>query len=145
MVHPGGKLRPGRVVHVAPGFEVRILETTERRTRIVRLSSAELPVAKAIERFGHVPLPPYVRRGDEAADAERYQTVFARERGSVAAPTAGLHFTAKTFEKLRERGIEIADLTLAVGSGTFKPVTVEDTSEHRLEAEEVHLPAATVW
>ena len=92
MVSPGGKLKPGRRVDIAPGFAAEILEVTERRTRIVRLES-DLPLDDAIERFGHVPLPPYIERPDAAADAERYQTVFAREAGSVAAPTAGLHFT----------------------------------------------------
>lgn len=141
MVHPGGKLRPGRVVHVAPGFEVRILETTERRTRIVGLSSAELPVADAIERFGHVPLPPYVRRGDEAADAERYQTVFARERGSVAAPTAGLHFTPELLASLDAKGVRRAELVLHVGAGTFKPVEVDDPAAHVMHSEWFEIPA----
>ena len=142
MVHPGGKLRPGRVVHLAPGFEVRILETTERRTRIVRLSSAELPVADAIERFGHVPLPPYVRRGDEAADAERYQTVFARERGSVAAPTAGLHFTPELLSSLAAKGVRRAELVLHVGAGTFKPVEVDDPAAHAMHSEWFEIPGA---
>ena len=142
MVHPGGKLRPGRVVHVAPGFEVRILETTERRTRIVRLSSAELPVADAVEHFGHVPLPPYVRRGDEAADAERYQTVFARERGSVAAPTAGLHFTPELLSSLAAKGVRRAELVLHVGAGTFKPVEVDDPAAHVMHSEWFEIPGA---
>ncbi|HEY9229626.1 MAG TPA: S-adenosylmethionine:tRNA ribosyltransferase-isomerase, partial [Gemmatimonadaceae bacterium] len=83
MVSPGGKLKPGRSVEIAPGFSVDILEVTERRTRVVRLVT-ELPVEEAIERFGHVPLPPYIERSDAAEDVERYQTVFARETGSVA-------------------------------------------------------------
>src|SRR5690606_7841999 len=91
MVSPGGKLRPGRAVHIADGFDVEVLEMTDRRTRLVRLRARE-PVREAIARHGHVPLPPYIERADEAADAARYQTVFAREEGSVAAPTAGLHF-----------------------------------------------------
>src|SRR3982751_2701574 len=80
MVSPGGKLKPGRRVHVGPGFEVEIERVTERRTRIVRLDTA-LPVDEAIDRYGHVPLPPYIERADEAADEARYQTVYARQRG----------------------------------------------------------------
>jgi S-adenosylmethionine:tRNA ribosyltransferase-isomerase len=90
MVSPGGKLKPGRVVHVAPGFSVEILEVTNRRTRIVRLES-DLPLDDAIERYGHIPLPPYIERPDAPEDADRYQTVFARERGSVAAPAHVMH------------------------------------------------------
>src|SRR5437763_9198065 len=98
MVSPGGKLKTGRRVDIAPGFAAEILEVTERRTRIVRLES-ELPIDDAIERFGHVPLPPYIERPDAASDVERYQTVFAREAGSIAAPTAGLHFTAALLDR----------------------------------------------
>src|SRR5207302_5293364 len=99
MVHPGGKLKPGRIVKFADDFEAEILATTERRTRVVQLNS-RLPIEEAIEKYGHVPLPPYITRADEPADAERYQTVYARESGSVAAPTAGLHFTAEMLERL---------------------------------------------
>lgn len=104
MVSPGGKLKPGRRVDIVPGFSAEILEVTERRTRIVRLES-ELPIDDAIERFGHIPLPPYIDRPDTPADAERYQTVFSREAGSVAAPTAGLHFTPELLEQLAVRGV----------------------------------------
>ena len=147
MVHPGGKLKPGRVVHVAPGFDVEILETTERRTRIVRLLSAVAPADEAIERFGHIPLPPYVQRADEAADAERYQTVYARERGSVAAPTAGLHFTPELLAALEAKGVRRAELVLHVGAGTFKPVEVEDPAAHAMHSEWFTIPdgvAATI-
>jgi S-adenosylmethionine:tRNA ribosyltransferase-isomerase len=89
-----------------------------------------------IEKIGHVPLPPYIGRADSAGDRERYQTVYARERGSVAAPTAGLHFTAEILERMRERGIETAEVTLHVGLGTFQPVRVEQVEEHRLHSEE---------
>jgi S-adenosylmethionine:tRNA ribosyltransferase-isomerase len=134
MVSPGGKLKPGRRVDVAPGFSVEILQVTERRTRIVRLVS-DIPVDDAIERFGHVPLPPYIARADAPSDAERYQTVFAREAGSVAAPTAGLHFTPELLDRLAARGVGRAEVLLHVGAGTFKPVEVEDPGEHLMHSE----------
>jgi S-adenosylmethionine:tRNA ribosyltransferase-isomerase len=88
-----------------------------------------------VEKLGHVPLPPYIARKDRAGDRDRYQTVYAKERGSVAAPTAGLHFTPEILERIRERGIEIAEITLHVGLGTFQPVRVKNVEEHRLHQE----------
>jgi S-adenosylmethionine:tRNA ribosyltransferase-isomerase len=134
MVSPGGKLKPGRRVTIAPGFAAEILEVTERRTRIVRLDS-DLPLEEAIERHGHVPLPPYIERPDASEDAERYQTVFARENGSVAAPTAGLHFTPELLSSLEHRGVAVAEIVLHVGAGTFKPVEVDDPSAHVMHEE----------
>jgi S-adenosylmethionine:tRNA ribosyltransferase-isomerase len=134
MVSPGGKLKPGRRVKIAAGFDAEILEVTERRTRIVRLES-DLPLDEAIERHGHVPLPPYIERPDASDDAERYQTVFAREKGSVAAPTAGLHFTPELLSSLERRGVATAEIVLHVGAGTFKPVEVDDPSAHVMHEE----------
>lgn len=134
MVKPGSKLREGRVVHVAPGVEVRIVGETDRGTRIVQLA-ADVDDATVLERHGHVPLPPYITRQDRPDDGERYQTVYARESGSVAAPTAGLHFTDELFASLAARGVQLADVLLHVGAGTFKPVEVDDVAEHRLHAE----------
>lgn len=134
MVHPGGKLREGRVVHVAPGFDVIIEQITDRRTRIVRLVT-HAPIEEAIEQHGHVPLPPYIHRPDGGADVERYQTVYARQSGSVAAPTAGLHFTPELLAQLETTGVRRIDLLLHVGAGTFKPVEVEDAAQHVMHAE----------
>lgn len=134
MVQPGAKLRPGRVVHVSPELSVEVLDATERGTRVVRLVTP-LAADEAIERFGHVPLPPYIHHGDEAADLERYQTVYARERGSVAAPTAGLHFTPELLSRLESRGVRRVELVLHVGAGTFKPVDVEDLDRHVMHEE----------
>ncbi|MEO6446874.1 MAG: tRNA preQ1(34) S-adenosylmethionine ribosyltransferase-isomerase QueA [Gemmatimonadaceae bacterium] len=142
MVQPGSKLKPGRVVHVAPGFDVEILASTDRGTRRVQLV-ADVPVEEAIDRHGHIPLPPYITRADAAADVERYQTVYARERGSVAAPTAGLHFTPDVLRALAERGIRRAEVVLHVGAGTFKPVDVEDVTQHRMHEEWYRVPAET--
>jgi len=94
-----------------------------------------------IEKIGHVPLPPYIVRADSSGDRERYQTVYARERGSVAAPTAGLHFTAEILAGMRERGIETTEVTLHVGLGTFQPVRVERVEEHRLHSEAYSISA----
>ena len=141
MVSPGGKLRPGRTVHVAPDFDVDVVSVTERRTRVVRLRTA-LPAAEAIERHGHVPLPPYIARADAPPDAERYQTVYAREAGSVAAPTAGLHFTPAMLDRLSERGVRRAEVVLHVGAGTFKPVEVDDPAAHVMHEEWYHVPPA---
>jgi S-adenosylmethionine:tRNA ribosyltransferase-isomerase len=135
MVSPGGKLRPGRRVDIAPGFAAEILEITERRTRVVRLVSDELAVEEAVERFGHVPLPPYMERPDSASDTERYQTVFAREPGSVAAPTAGLHFTTDLLAGLAAKGVARAEVLLHVGAGTFKPVEADNPAEHVMHEE----------
>ena len=136
MVSPGGKLKPGRRVQIAPGFSAEILEVTQRRTRIVQLQS-DGAVSDAIERFGHVPLPPYIERADVAEDTERYQTVFAREAeaGSVAAPTAGLHFTRDLLEQITARGVARAEVLLHVGAGTFKPVETDDPGQHVMHEE----------
>ncbi len=152
LVRPGGKLGPGRVLEIAsPGagddrLAVRILSVCADGRRIVRLES-DLAPAAAIARFGQVPLPPYLNREAEPLDRERYQTVYAREEGSVAAPTAGLHFTAALLERLRARGVERAAVTLHVGVGTFRPVEVEDAGAHRMESERYDVPAeaAAAW
>ena len=142
MVHPGGKLKPGRVVHIAPGFDAVIEEVTERRTRLVRLL-VQGDERELIETHGHVPLPPYIARADAAPDVERYQTVYARQSGSVAAPTAGLHFTPELLAALDARGVERADVLLHVGAGTFKPVEVEELAQHLMHDEWFSIAPAT--
>ena len=142
MVHPGGKLKPGRIVKFAEDFEAEILSMTERRTRVVQLY-AKMPIENAIEKYGHVPLPPYITRADEPSDAERYQTVYARESGSVAAPTAGLHFTPEMLERLEAKGVKRADVILHVGAGTFKPVDTEHPADHVMHEESYTLPGST--
>ena len=142
MVSPGGKLKPGRSVEIAPGFVAEIVSVTERRTRIVQLR-ADVPVDVAIETHGHIPLPPYIARTDEPADVERYQTVYAREAGSVAAPTAGLHFTPELLHQVEARGTRRAEVVLHVGAGTFKPVEVEDPALHEMHEERYTVPEDT--
>jgi S-adenosylmethionine:tRNA ribosyltransferase-isomerase len=121
-------------VHVADDLSVEIVKVTERRTRIVRLHTPA-SVAAALEQYGHVPLPPYITRGDTATDSERYQTVYADEPGSVAAPTAGLHFTQQLLSRLADRGVHRANVLLHVGAGTFKPVESDDPAEHLMHEE----------
>ena len=99
---------------------------------------------ETLARLGHIPLPPYIKREDEPLDRERYQTVFARQGSAVAAPTAGLHFTPEILGRLRDRGIEIAELTLDVGLGTFEPVRTERLEDHKIHAEAYEIPEATV-
>ena len=134
LVRPGGKLKPGRMVEICPELAVEILDSTPEGGRIVRLVT-ELKGEEALQRFGHMPLPPYIDREDEELDRERYQTVYAREAGSVAAPTAGLHFTDPLLDEIALRGVEIKKVTLHVGVGTFRPVEVEDPADHIMHSE----------
>ncbi len=145
MLRPGRRLRAGMLVEVAPGLRVRIEGegAAESVLRRVRLLLDGLDEEQALERFGHAPLPPYIRRPDAPADRERYQTVYAREPGSVAAPTAGLHFTQEVLSRLAARGVERAEIVLHVGPGTFRPVEVDDVRQHRVDPEPVLIPAAT--
>ena len=117
-------------------FHGEVLERRFHGRRVIRLWTDDgSPIEEAVDAIGHVPLPPYIKRDDRPDDRERYQTVFARARGSVAAPTAGLHFTPALVSALTARGVQIAEITLHVGYGTFQPVRVERVEDHRLEAE----------
>jgi S-adenosylmethionine:tRNA ribosyltransferase-isomerase len=138
-------VRPGRKIGVGEklffGNEELIAEVVSRGSfgeRRIRFDPVPDFFAR-VERIGHVPLPPYVAREDRSGDGERYQTVYARERGSVAAPTAGLHFTPEILGKLAERGTETAEVTLHVGLGTFQPVRVEKVEEHQLHRERYNI------
>jgi S-adenosylmethionine:tRNA ribosyltransferase-isomerase len=141
LMHPGQKLKPGAIVQfegAASGDVLKgeVLARHFQGRRTIRLwSEAGRPVTDLIDALGHVPLPPYIKRADSPADRERYQTVYARVRGSVAAPTAGLHFTQALLDALRDRGVEQAEITLHIGYGTFKPVTVERVEEHVVDPE----------
>jgi S-adenosylmethionine:tRNA ribosyltransferase-isomerase len=147
LVKPGKKVGTGeRLVFPTPtgepALEAEVLERGEFGERILRF----FPVPdffQALEQIGHMPLPPYIRRDDADKDRERYQTVFARERGSVAAPTAGLHFTPQILEEITASGVEVACITLHVGLGTFAPLRVEDVKEVRLHREGYTLPQTT--
>jgi S-adenosylmethionine:tRNA ribosyltransferase-isomerase len=130
LVRPGKKLPVGERILFGPDFEATVLDREEHGQRILELHAAD--VWEAIQKHGHVPLPPYIDRADEAEDRERYQTIYARERGSVAAPTAGLHFTPRV---LAEISANVARVTLHVGLGTFQPLHSSTVEENRLHKE----------
>jgi len=134
LVRPGRKLPVGERIRFADGLEGEIVARGEFGERTVRFYGPSDLFAE-FEKIGHVPLPPYIKRPDTAADRERYQTVFARERGSVAAPTAGLHFTPGILDACRQRGAAMATVTLHVGLGTFQPLHAERVEEGRLHSE----------
>jgi S-adenosylmethionine:tRNA ribosyltransferase-isomerase len=154
LVRPGRRARPGAVVELDPsagtdadgsagagaGLVAVVVKLTGDGRRRVRFSE---PIEPHLERLGHVPLPPYIRRPDEPADRERYQTVFARRPGAIAAPTAGLHFSEELLAALAAAGIERAAVTLHVGIGTFKPVTAPLVSDHRMDRERYEVPGET--
>src|SRR5215469_321888 len=134
LVRPGRKMRVGERIHFADGLIGEILGRGAFGERTIRFhTNADL--FQELGKIGHVPLPPYIKREDRPADRERYQTVFARETGSVAAPTAGLHFTSEILDQCRRRGAEVAYVTLHVGLGTFQPLHTEQIEQAHLHAE----------
>jgi S-adenosylmethionine:tRNA ribosyltransferase-isomerase len=147
LMHPGQKLKPGaRVVFESHAVRLHgeVLARHFHGRRTIRLwNDDQLSVSAAVEQIGHIPLPPYISRQDDAADRDRYQTVYAGQSGSIAAPTAGLHFTTSLLEELRSRGVEQTAITLHVGYGTFKPVRVERVDEHQVDPEVYTVSAST--
>ena len=145
LMHPGQKLKPGaRVVFERLGARLHgeVLARHFQGRRTIRLwADGGVDVIQAIDRIGHVPLPPYIRREDRLSDRDRYQTVYARESGSIAAPTAGLHFTESVLDSLASRGVERSELTLHVGYGTFKPIRSEQVEDHVVDPETCLVPA----
>ncbi|MGB5816816.1 MAG: tRNA preQ1(34) S-adenosylmethionine ribosyltransferase-isomerase QueA [Thermoanaerobaculia bacterium] len=140
LVRPGRRARPGSRLQLGPGLEAEVLAKDESARYRLRFSA---PIEPHLDRLGHVPLPPYIRREDRPDDRTSYQTVFARTAGAVAAPTAGLHFTSELLDELRRAGVGVAEVTLHVGLGTFKPVSVEQVEQHRMDAEWYELPEPT--
>lgn len=149
MLKPGKRALPGTYVKLldhagnllssAPGFTVA--ERLEDGTFVIDFDTADQEALQA--QFGHIPLPPYIKRGDEGSDFERYQTVFAKVSGAVAAPTAGLHFTNDVLEKLSAKGVNRAEVTLHVGAGTFKPVSEAVITDHKMHTEHFVLSSQT--
>jgi len=145
LMHPGQKMKPGtRAIFGEPPAqlqaEILAQHTFGRRTVRLRASHGS-SVAGVVDAIGHMPLPPYIKRDDGLADRERYQTIFASRRGSVAAPTAGLHLTSELLDRLAHRGVERAEVTLHVGYGTFEPVRTDVVEEHRLHPEPFEIGA----
>jgi S-adenosylmethionine:tRNA ribosyltransferase-isomerase len=133
--------KPGGVLLLEDAIECTMLE---RRQDLFLLQQQQGRWLELLERYGHVPLPPYIQRADAAADRQRYQTVYARSPGAVAAPTAGLHFDEAMLDLLQRQGVETARLTLHVGAGTFQPVRGEDIDSHVMHSERVEVPRPTV-
>jgi S-adenosylmethionine:tRNA ribosyltransferase-isomerase len=145
LVHPGQRLGPGAkiVFDGSPTLHGEILERRFNGRRVIRLWTVDgSSIDEAVDAIGHMPLPPYVKRPDRAGDRERYQTVFARHRGAVAAPTAGLHLSRALLAALEARGVAIVEITLHVGYGTFQPVRVDRVEDHRLEPERYDISEA---
>lgn len=142
LVRPGRKMRTGEEIRFSPDLEAEITARGELGARTLRFScGSHTDIYEAVERIGHVPLPPYIKRPDSPADRERYQTVYAQERGSVAAPTAGLHFTPAILDDCRAAGARIAYVTLHVGLGTFQPIHAARPEDHRMHSEFYAIPA----
>jgi len=134
LAHPGGKLKPGRRVTLAADSIVEIVEVLGGGLRRIRFVGS-LDARATLERYGEVPLPPYIRRSPDSADRDRYQTVYATHDGSVAAPTAGLHFTTELLSRIRGQGTSVAEIDLHVGPGTFKPVETQALEQHVMHPE----------
>jgi S-adenosylmethionine:tRNA ribosyltransferase-isomerase len=143
LVRPGRKIRVGERVEFGEGeLSAEVIGRGEFGLRRIRLT-AKGNIHEAIERLGHIPLPPYISREDDPSDRERYQTIFADHPGSVAAPTAGLHFTPEILAKLRQRGIEVSAITLDVGLGTFQPIHEEEIERHQIHSERYEISEKT--
>ncbi|HKW89362.1 MAG TPA: tRNA preQ1(34) S-adenosylmethionine ribosyltransferase-isomerase QueA [Candidatus Acidoferrales bacterium] len=143
LVRPGRKIPVGEII-VFGESQLEAEVTAREGYGIRRLRfSATADLTKAIEQIGHIPLPPYIKREDSPLDRERYQTVFAREGAAVAAPTAGLHFTPEILARVRAKGVEISEVILDVGLGTFEPIRAETLEEHHIHSEAYEIPEAT--
>jgi S-adenosylmethionine:tRNA ribosyltransferase-isomerase len=145
LVRPGRKMQVGERVLFGDGeLEAEVVSRGQLGLRMLRFTSSDQHnVSQHFERLGHVPLPPYIERPDEISDRERYQTVFAKRPGAIAAPTAGLHFSTEILEKIRARGVEICELTLNVGLGTFQPIHSETLEGHVMHSESYEIPKET--
>ncbi len=138
----GKKIREGMIIEIAEDFQVEVLEHIEEASFLVRLVAND-PLKK-LDLYGHIPIPLYLKREEEDIDRTYYQTVFAKEKGAVAAPTASLHFSEQLLEKIKRRGIEIAFITLHISYGTFNPVKAKRVEEHKVDPEYVKIPPETV-
>jgi S-adenosylmethionine:tRNA ribosyltransferase-isomerase len=145
LMHPGQKMKPGtraRFGEAPARLDVEVLAQHTFGRRTVRITAPDgEEVSAIVDAIGHMPLPPYIKRDDQVADRERYQTIYATRRGSVAAPTAGLHLTQPLLDRLAQRGLERAEITLHVGYGTFEPVRTDAVEEHHIHPEAFEIDA----
>ena len=142
LVKPARKVRIGNKLRITKDVSCDVIDNTISGGRVVRFSCNGDDVYKIIDKVGAAPLPPYIKRKATAVDKRRYQTIYARRTGAVAAPTAGLHFTKPLLEKIKQKGVNIVPIILNVGLGTFKPVQVEDLSRHRMDSEYFEIPVS---
>ena len=142
LVKPARKVRIGNKLKITKDVSCDVIDNTISGGRVVRFSCNGDDVYKIIDKVGAAPLPPYIKRKATAVDKRRYQTIYARHTGAVAAPTAGLHFTKPLLEKIKQKGVNIVPIILNVGLGTFKPVQVEDLSRHRMDSEYFEIPVS---
>jgi len=144
LVRPGRKITVGEKIIFGEGELEAVAEARgDYGLRVLRFTS-KTDFHEALARLGHIPLPPYIKRSDEPADRERYQTIYAKEGSAVAAPTAGLHFTPEILQRIRARNIAISEITLDVGLGTFEPVRTQHLEDHKIHLESYEIPEATV-
>jgi S-adenosylmethionine:tRNA ribosyltransferase-isomerase len=134
LVHPGRKIPVGEKIIFSPDLQAEVIARGTYGERTIQFKPVP-DLFESLEHLGHIPLPPYIHRKDRPEDRERYQTVYAQHRGSVAAPTAGLHFTPEILAEIRQRGIAMAEITLHVGLGTFQPVHAEKVEDHKMQRE----------
>lgn len=143
IVDPARKVRIGNRIYFNDKLWCEVIDNTTSRGRTVRINYEGDDIYKAIEEIGNTPLPPYIKRNAEKSDRQDYQTVFAEKDGSVAAPTAGLHFTDAIVKKIKKKGIKIVPVILHIGLGTFRPVEVEDLTKHKMDSEYFEIPEKT--
>ncbi len=141
LIRDSRKLKEGARVEFGPGIYGEVREVKEGRGKVRLFGHGEM--MDLLQEMGHIPLPPYVKRNDEPLDRDRYQTIFAERDGSIAAPTAGLHFTEPTLQAVKEKGASTASITLHIGIGTFTPVKAKQVEDHTMEAEWVEIPEET--
>ncbi|MBR2099759.1 MAG: tRNA preQ1(34) S-adenosylmethionine ribosyltransferase-isomerase QueA, partial [Eubacterium sp.] len=128
-------------IFIYPGYEFKVIDVAEDGNRIIKFNCDKSEIYNVLDKIGKMPLPPYIT--EELKNGERYQTVYSKELGSAAAPTAGLHFTDELLTKIKEKGVKIGYVTLHVGLGTFRPVKVDDVTQHKMHSEYYHLPKET--
>lgn len=145
LVEPARKIRIGNKLYFGPDLMAEVIDNTTSRGRTIRFlyEGTNEELYQLLDEIGEMPLPPYIERDAKEEDKEQYQTIFAKERGSVAAPFAAMHFTPELVDKLEDKGVEMLPITLHIGWGTFRPVEVEDLTKHRMDSENYHISKET--